>query len=97
MRRKNTESIVEALQQFFSENEFFRKKLGESRILNGWGELMGNTIQSYTTNLYIKNQVLYVHVSSSVLRSELIINKQTLIRKLNKHAGMEAISDIIFR
>lgn len=97
MRKKNTETIGEVLQQFFSENNFFKQKLGENRILNGWAELLGPSIASYTTNLYIRNEVLHVHVTSSVLRSELIINRHNLVRKLNKHAGMEVIKDIIFR
>ncbi len=97
MRKKNTESIGEVLQQFFSENQSFKQKLGESRILNAWTELMGATIASYTTNLYIRNSVLHVHVSSSALRSELIINRYNLIRKLNNHAGMDVIKDIEFR
>jgi predicted nucleic acid-binding Zn ribbon protein len=97
MRKKNTESIGEVLQQFFAENEFFKQKLGENRILNGWPELLGASIASYTTNLYIRNSVLYVQVSSSVLRSELLINRHSLIKKLNKHAGMEVIKDIVFR
>ncbi|OJU55731.1 MAG: hypothetical protein BGN96_12060 [Bacteroidales bacterium 45-6] len=97
MRKKNTESIGEVLSQFFSENEVFQKKLGENRILNGWEELLGASIASYTTNLYIRNSILHVHVSSSVLRSELIINRHNLVKKLNKHAGMEVIKDIVFR
>ncbi|MBP1617001.1 MAG: hypothetical protein H6Q14_828 [Bacteroidetes bacterium] len=97
MRKKNTESIGEVMQQFFAENEVFKKKLGENRILNGWAELLGASIASYTTNLYIRNSILHVHVSSSVLRSELIINRYNLIKRLNKHAGMEVIKDIAFK
>lgn len=97
MRKKNMESIGEVLQQFFSENEAFKRKLGESRILSGWSELLGAAIASYTTNLYIRNSVLYVQVSSSALRSELIINRHNLIKKLNKHAEMEVIKDMVVR
>lgn len=97
MRKKNMESIEEVLQQFFSENEVFKRKLGESRILSGWNELIGTSIASYTTNLYIRNSVLHVQVSSSVLRSELIIHRHSLIAKLNKHAGMDVITDLVIR
>ena len=97
MRKKNTESINEVLQQFFSENELFRRKLGENRILNGWKDLLGTTIASYTTSLYIRNSVLHVQVSSSALRSELIINRQNLIKRLNQHAGIDVITDMVVR
>lgn len=97
MRKKNTESVGEVLQQFFSENQFFRRKLAESRIISGWSNLMGKAITSYTTNLYIKNGILYISLSSSVLRSELIMAKDVLISRLNKMAGMAVIEDIVFR
>lgn len=97
MRKKNTETIGEALKQFFNENLFFRQKLAESRILSGWPVLLGKTIASYTTDIYIRKDKLYVHLSSSVLRSELLMAKEQLIKKLNNIAGMPVISDIIFR
>lgn len=97
MRKRNTESIGEVLKQFFEENPFFRKKVAESRIVTGWSELLGTMISSYTTNIYLRSDVLYVHLSSSVLRSELIMAKERLISKLNEHAGMHVINDIIFR
>jgi hypothetical protein len=37
-----------------------------------------------------------VQLTSSVLRAELIMNKQNLIDKLNEHAGMDVVSDILF-
>ncbi|NDV68949.1 DUF721 domain-containing protein [Dysgonomonas sp. 25] len=97
MRKKNTETIGEALKQFFSENAFFRQKLAESRVVSGWPTLLGKAIASYTTNIYIRNNILYVHLSSSVLRSELIMAKEHLINKLNSMAGLNVVNDIIFR
>ncbi|MDU1890559.1 MAG: DUF721 domain-containing protein [Dysgonomonas sp.] len=97
MRKRNTESLGEVLKQFFEENPFFKKKVAESRIVTGWSELLGPMISSYTTNIYLRRDILYVHLSSSVLRSELLIAKDRLINKLNEHAGMQIINEIIFR
>lgn len=97
MRKRNTESIGEVLQQFFRENEFFKKKLAESRAVSGWTKLMGQGIASYTTNIYLRNNILYVHLSSSILRAELLMAKERLIKNLNDYAGMVIINDIIFR
>jgi hypothetical protein len=41
--------------------------------------------------------VLYVQLSSSVLRAELLMSKQGLIEKINEYAGMNIISDIALR
>ncbi|MBB4037389.1 putative nucleic acid-binding Zn ribbon protein [Dysgonomonas hofstadii] len=97
MRKRNTESIGEVLKQYFEENQFIKKKLAESRAVTGWSKLLGTMISSYTTNIYLRNGVLYVSLSSSVLRSELLMAKEQLINKINEHAGMYVVSDIIFR
>ncbi len=97
MRKRNTESIGEVLRQFFEENQFFKRKFAESRAVTGWLKLLGSMISSYTTNIYLRNGVLYVSLSSSVLRSELMMAKDKLITKLNEHAGMPVVNDIVFR
>lgn len=97
MRKKNTETVGEALKEFFENNRFFAYKLAESRVISGWHTLFGVSIASYTTAIYIKNGILYVHLSSSVLRSELAMAKDRLIAKLNDAAGLPIVKEIIFR
>ena len=97
MRKRNTETIGEVLREFFEENQFFKRKFAESRIISGWSKLFGASINAYTTNLYLRNGILYVHLSSSVLRSELLMSKERLIKSLNEHAGMNVVTEIIFR
>lgn len=97
MRRKNTETIGEVLRQYFEENPFIKRKLAESRAIKGWYKLLGQAASSYTTNVYIRNGVMYIHLTSSVLRSELLMAKDRLIENLNKEAGMPIINDIIIR
>lgn len=97
MRKRNTESLGEVLKQFFEENQFFKRKLAESRVITGWSKTLGPVIASYTTNIYLRNNILYVSLTSSVLRSELMMCKDRLIANLNAHAGLDVIKDIIFR
>lgn len=97
MRKKNTENISEILQEFFNENETLKQKIAQNRAVRGWNELLGKTISSYTTNIYFRNGILYVYLSSSVLRSELSLAKDRLIKNLNDYAGMQIIDEIIFR
>lgn len=97
MRKRNTESLGEVLRQFFEENPFFRRKFAESKVVTGWGKILGSAVASYTTNIYFRNNVLYVHLSSSVLRAELIMIKEKIISNLNTHVGMDVVQDIIFR
>lgn len=97
MRKRNTESIGEVLREFFEQNQILKTKIAESRILSGWNTILGASIASYTTNLYFKNGILYVHLSSSVLRSELMMSRDKLVVTLNQHAKTDIIKNIIFR
>lgn len=97
MRKKNTESLGEVLRQFFEENQFIKRKLAESRVISGWSQLFGSSINAYTTNLYLKGGTLYVHLSSSILRAELMMSRGKLIKSLNEHAGMDVVKEIMFK
>ncbi len=97
MRRKNTQPIGEVLKEFMESNTELQERIYQIRIKRGWSEVLGPMIQQYTSNLFIKNQVLHVSLTSSVLRSELILSKEKLIRSLNDFAGSAVIRDIIIR
>jgi len=97
MRKRNTESIGEALKHYFEENPFFRQKLAESRVVTGWGKILGSVVASYTGDIYLRQNILYVHLTSSVLRAELISCKDKLISNMNNYAGMNVVKDIVFR
>lgn len=97
MQRKNAQSLSEALADFFNENGALKEKLAQQRVVRGWRELLGEGISQYTRNLYFNRGVLYVQLSSSVLRAELLMVKEDLIKRLNEHAGSAVIRDIVFR
>lgn len=71
--------------------------MAEHRAVSAWRELLGEGVSHYTKNIYFQRNVLHVQLTSSVLRAELIMNKQSLIDKLNEHAGMEIVKEIVFR
>ncbi|MDR1879692.1 MAG: DUF721 domain-containing protein [Tannerellaceae bacterium] len=97
MKRKNTQSMAEVLQDFFDDNALLYGKILEDRVQRGWEDVLGPTIMRYTQNLYVKNQVLYVSLSSSVLRNELTLCRERLVKSLNEYAGANVINAIIIR
>lgn len=97
MKRKNAQAIGEVLQDFFEENKILRERLNETRIEQAWSEVLGPMVMQYTRSIYVKNRILYVSLSSSVLRSELTLCRERLVKSLNDHAGAQAINDIIIR
>lgn len=96
MKRNNAEQIGKLIQQFLRQ-ESLESPLNEQRLLDSWEPLVGPTINSYTRDLYIRNQVLYVHVTSAALRQELMMGRDLLVRNLNQRVGASVITNIIFR
>ena len=96
MRRNDAEQIGEMIRKFFRQNAL-EAPLNEYRLIQAWKDVVGSAITKYTSNLYIKNQILYVHITSSVLRQELMMGREMLIRALNTKVGATVITNIIFR
>jgi len=59
--------------------------------------VLGATVKKYTTDISIYNQKLYVKLSSSILKNDLMLSREKLVQALNKQVGVTVISDIIFR
>jgi len=95
MRRTNTVSIEQVIAGLFGKYKI-DGKIGEARIIAAWPEVLG-PLAKPTDELYIKNKVLFVNLSSSVIRNELSMMRSTLLRRLNEKAEEEVITDIVFR
>lgn len=96
MKRNNAEQIGKLIQQFLRQ-ESLESPLNEQRLLAAWGEVLGPAIASYTGEMYIRNQILYVHLTSAALRQELMMGRELLVCNLNKRVGATVITNIIFR
>lgn len=95
MRRNNTELLRDVIGQFLKDNKL-DKQLNEKRLIDAWPKVLGDNIKQYTSLLNISNRVLYVKLSSSVLRHELFLSKEQIILSLNKAANASVIDNIIF-
>ena len=68
----------------------------QKRLIDSWPEVMGQLIANYTDDLYIRNQTLFVKLKNPALRSELSLQRQDIVRRLNSHVGSQVIADIRF-
>lgn len=96
MRKRNTESLRDVINQVLKTNHL-DKKLNDKHIIDSWPKILGENIKQYTTELYIKNKVMYVTLSSSVLRHDLFLSREQIKNSLNREVGAEVIKEIIFR
>jgi GTP-sensing pleiotropic transcriptional regulator CodY len=96
MKRTNALAVSEVLELFFEENPQLAEKLAETRLIESWSKVLGSTIMRYTGKLFIKNKSLYVELTSSVVKNELLMCRERLIQNLNKEAGKNVINNIVF-
>ena len=96
MRRKDTVHISEALHSFV-QRYGLEGKLDECSAVAALGDVIGNPMMQYVGKVYVRGGVLFVHVSSSVVRGELAMNRHVLLERLNAAAGNAVIKDIVFR
>lgn len=95
MRRSNTENITHLLRVFLRE-QGLETPYNEYKLVNAWPTVVGQAIASYTGNIYIRNQILFVEIKSPALRQELLMQRTELKNRLNQHVGAQVITDIAF-
>ena len=96
MKRGTLKGISDIMREMCRQ-EGLETPLNEYRLIKAWSKVLGSGVQAYTKDLFIKNQVLYVVVTSAVLRQELMMNRRSLVQRLNGAVGAQVITNIIFR
>lgn len=96
MKRGKTMPISELVKAMCRE-EGLETPLNEFRLINAWPKVLSPSVCAYTKDLKIYNQVLFVTVTSSVLRQELLMNRRSLVAKLNTFVNAQVITDIVFK
>ena len=96
MRKKNTELLSDVIRQVLK-TQRLDKPLLEKRIVDAWPMVLGANIMKYTTDLNVKNRILYVGLNSSVLRHDLFLSREEIKNSLNKQVGAEVINEVVFR
>ena len=96
MRRSNTQSLAEALRDYISEMKMERK-LKEVDVVQSWEALLGKTIARYTRNIYLSKGILYVEITSPVVKNELVMMREEIRKRMNSQAGEEMITKIVFK
>lgn len=95
MRKSNTERVDAAIVQFMRINGI-ETPYNQYRLIAAWPVVMGPLVQRHTANIFIKNQTLYVQITSPTIKQNLLMEHRALARKLNEHVGAQVIEDIHF-
>jgi predicted nucleic acid-binding Zn ribbon protein len=96
MRKSNTQKIGDVISEYLRELKIDRK-ITEARLISSWPLIAGPSIARQTEKVYIRNGVLFIHLTSPVLRNEISYMKTRIIELLNEQAGEKIITKVVLR
>ncbi len=92
----NESSIADVLKVILQDNRL-QSGIDQVSVSDAWNSVLGNGVKSYTKRVVLKGSILYVELTSSVLREELLMGKQKILNILNEEFRREVVTDIKFR
>lgn len=95
MKKKNEVTISEAIRYFIREHGMEDRVL-RSMVIDAWHDQMGEFMKSYTDDLFVKNQVLFVKLNSPALKAELNYGKTKILNHINQYIGEEYLKEVRF-
>jgi hypothetical protein len=85
-RSSKAVSLKDAINEFFKANRL-EKRFTETSIPIIWKEMMGETISSRTLKIFVNDHELFIKLSSSPLKNELMMSKNKIIERINQEIG----------
>nr|WP_321243766.1 DUF721 domain-containing protein [uncultured Psychroserpens sp.] len=96
-KRQNDNLPISDILKKFVETNKLQSGLDKVDVKEAWAKMMGNGVNNYTTDVSLDRDVLYVALSSSVLREELSYGKQKIVDMLNESIGKKVVSKLVLR
>ncbi|WP_026704339.1 DUF721 domain-containing protein [Flavobacterium soli] len=95
-RLNNESSISDVLKVIIQDNKL-QAGIDQVSVKEAWVSLMGNGVNSYTKNVVLKGNTLYVELTSAVLREELSYGKDKIIKMINEEFRRDLVKDVVLR
>lgn len=95
MRRTEAKRIDEIIGEAI-EAAGTRDAFNRQRICYLWPEIVGVSINRLTTRRWVERDTLHVCITSAAVKNELSFVASQLVERLNRAAGANVISRIVF-
>ncbi len=93
MFRRDVKPLGDVLQKYIRDIGL-ETPLLQKRAVDAWDTVVGSVGRNYTTEKFIKNQVLFVKITNPALRQDLSMMRTELTRRINDLVGAQIISDV---
>jgi predicted nucleic acid-binding Zn ribbon protein len=94
-RKKEIAPLKDAIEELLKAYRL-KDKFDERRIIQAWPDIIGQTIASRTSSLYIKEKKLFVKLTSGPVKKELIMNRSKVMDLIEKQFGKGVIEELVF-
>lgn len=96
VKKSNEQDIGSALKQLFK-SYHLDEKLNAVRIKEMWGEIMGKSIQAYTSDIRFKDGILTIWISSAPLKQDLLFSREQIATRINDEIGERVVREVLIR
>lgn len=96
-KRLREGNSVQDILKIFIEGNKLDAGIDNIDVKAAWGRLLGPGIESYTLDVFLKRQTLYVALSSPIVREELSYGKEKIIKMINEDLRKEVVKELILR
>lgn len=94
-RKKEAAPLKEAFEELLKAYRL-KDKFDERLVIQAWPELMGKTVSSRTSSLFVKDKKLFVKISSGPVKNELSMNRSKVLDLIENRFGKGLIEEVIF-
>lgn len=92
-RDNDTNKLRDLIPQMLQENKL-KKGMDQIYVKEAWAEVMGQGVVNYTESVTLKQQTIYVKLSSSALREELQYGKDKIVKMMDDAIGQVSVKAI---
>ena len=96
IRDNKTQKIDELVEAVLKQMGLYQK-FKEREVCNVWPEVVGQMIASRTKSVSVSDGRLFVVFTSAVVRNEILMVKDGLVKALNDRLGEQIIKDIVIK
>ena len=95
MISKNDKPLKDVLQAWLKDDKV-RENYFQAKLEVNWHKITSQSIRQYTTDIKLKNKVLFLRISSAPLRNELHMGREQLRKNLNEFLNENYIKEVQF-
>ncbi|MGB5323783.1 DUF721 domain-containing protein [Lutimonas sp.] len=92
-RENDTNKLKDLIPQMLQENKL-QKGMDQIYVKEAWFEVMGKGVANYTESVSMKNQTIFVKLSSAALREELQYGQDKIVKMMDEALGQIKVSAI---